>query len=434
MDTLQFVDTTSIKVSARTREDFGDMEGLVDSIKDKGLLQPLLLNPALELRDGGRRYEACLRAGIKKIPCLIRKDADQLDAIEIELIANIARKDFTWQEQAKHTKKLQDYCLSKNIDWSGRKLAILLNGSQKTVQRQLALADAIDAVPELAKVRTQEEAEKIVKRLQEDIITGELRRRQEASKDTGLVDTLKSAKANYRIGDCFKGLAELKSNGFVHFIELDPPYGVDLPTQKGTGGKRTAGSNIDALHKQYNEVPFEEYQKFMTRMAKETYRVAAPHAWMICWHGCMNFDLVQKALRAGGWTVANVPGIWVKPNGEAPAPEYNLASCYEPFFVCRKGSPTLVKRGRSNVFQFGGVPPAQRYHPTQRPLDLMQELLSTFVMPRQIVLIPCLGSGVTLRASYLYGTSCFGYDLSPQYRDKFLLEVESDLKRLNGDK
>lgn len=427
-DAVQFVDITKIKVLNRTREDFGDMEGLIESIKDKGVLQPLLLNNKLQLRDGGRRYEAALRAGVKKVPALIRTDADDLDAIEVELICNLIRKDFTPAEQARHTKKLFDHCAAKNIDFSGRKLARMLDKSQKTVQRQLYIAEHLEQIPELGTLKTQDEIEKAIKKLHETAAVGELRRRQETSQSRGMVDMLKIAKANYRIGDCFKGMAELKTGGMIHFIELDPPYAVDLVTlrEKKQGG-------ADDKTKKYQEIPLKEYTTFMERMARETFRVASAHAWMICWFGNMNYHLVDSALRKGGWSVGAVPGIWAKPSGQTAAPEYNLANSYEPFFICRKGQPVLTKHGRSNIFSFPQVPHGEKYHPTERPAELIVELLETFCLPRSIVLVPCLGSGKTLRAAYLYGASAFGWDISNEYLDRFLLGVESDTKKLDEE-
>ena len=423
MDKLQYIPIAKIKVRDRSRENLGDIQGLAESIKDKGLIVPLIVNSKMELRAGGRRITAAKVAGLTSVPCLIREDADTLDGLEIELIENVFRKDFTWDEYSKHIKKLHDHCAAKNIDWSGRKTALLLGEPSKNVQRALSLANALEEMPELAKLRTQDEAEKVVKRLHEEVITTELRRRQDVqTKDKGLKITLDIAKANYRIGDCFKGMAELKTNGMVHFIELDPPYGIDLnDTKKGADHKA----------QRYNEIPTKDYEQFMTRMAKETYRVAHHHAWMICWFGPTHFTLVKSALVKAGWSVNDIPGIWVKESGQTMAPEYNLANCYEPFFICRKGQPTLVKRGRSNVFNFPAVPPSQKYHTTQRPMALIEELIQTFCVPTQVCLVPCLGSGTTIRACYMTGLGVFGWDISTDYLDKFLLAVEEDTRKIN---
>jgi len=88
----------------------------------------------------------------------------------------------------------------------------------------------------------------------------------------------------------------------------------------------------------------------------------------------------------------------------------------------------MNKRGRVNVFQFGNVPSAQKYHPTERPLPLIEEVLNTLSFPGQIVLVPFLGSGATLRACYKLNLLGYGWEVNPAYKDRFMLAVEDDFK------
>ena len=123
-----------------------------------------------------------------------------------------------------------------------------------------------------------------------------------------------------------------------------------------------------------------------------------------------------------------IPAIWVKPNGQTLQPELYYARCYEPFFVCRKGKPIMAERGRSNVFAYSGA--SNKYHPTQRPVELIEEILSTLSAGMDTVFIPFLGSGATLRACYNRGLKGFGFDLDGKYKDKFMLAVEEDTRKL----
>lgn len=429
---LLYVPLAKIKIGKRIREDFGDMKGLVEIVKEKGILQPITINTRFELRAGERRYRAAKEAGLKEIPCLIRPDADTADSLEVELIENVFRKDFTPFERAAQIEKLHNHCVTKKLDWSKRKTAQLLGAVHSTVALDLQLAEAVRAFPELKQLKTADEAHRAIKKLHEGIVVEELRRRQEASTATGTAHLLKVAKANYMIGDTFAGMKTLHA-GMAHFIELDPPYAIALNKQKGGASQRDRGTTgAGSLVQKYNEIPPEKYPAWMENMAKETFRVARRDSWMVCWFGMTHFHLVQGVLRKAGWSVNDIPALWVKPSGQTAAPEYNLASCYEPFFVCRKGQPALIKRGHANVFHHDHVPPAKKYHPTERPLSLMMEILEVFTLPSQICLVPCVGSGVTLRSCYLSGLKGFGWDISNEYLDKFLLAVEEDMRELDG--
>jgi DNA modification methylase len=104
-------------------------------------------------------------------------------------------------------------------------------------------------------------------------------------------------------------------------------------------------------------------------------------------------------------------------------PSIRLANSYEMFFYCWKGQPALNKAGRSNDFHFSPVPPSQKTHPTERPIELMRELYETFAFAGSRVLIPFLGSGNGLIAAHQLGMSAVGFELSKAYRDSFLVKV-----------
>ena len=429
-DKVQMVDISKIHWNERARVDLGDIDSLTESIKDKGVLQPITIYSDFEGLAGFRRYTAATKAGLTKIPALLRDrkaiENTEIDMLEIELIENVFRKDFEWQEQVKLIAKIDLLCREKDIDWSVRKTAKLLgHGHPMNVSRALQLADAFTHIPELANLKTQDEAMKAVKKLHEGVVVAELRKRQQATTSRGLSDMLKIADTNYKIGDALIGMTELRTSGMIHFIEVDPPYAIDLNEQK----KQEDKSNIV---KSYKEVKVKDYPEFLRIVAAETFRVANANCWMIFWFGPTHHHLVLTTLKAAGWEVDDIPAIWAKGSGQTNAPEVYLARSYEPFFICRKGRPILNKRGRSNVFNYTPVAGVKKYHPTERPIELMDELFDVFNLPTNIALIPFVGSGVSLRACYRAGMKSFGWDLNGEYKDKFMLAVEEDTKALDA--
>src|SRR4029453_19567792 len=84
------------------RSEFGDMAELTESIKEKGVLEPLLVRPANDgkfmIIAGERRWRASQLAGLSEVP-FIEKDVDDKGLAEIALIENLQRKDLTvWEE------------------------------------------------------------------------------------------------------------------------------------------------------------------------------------------------------------------------------------------------------------------------------------------------------------------------------------------------
>lgn len=431
---MKHLKLSDIVVEGRFREDLGNLDELIESIREKGIIQPISVSSDMRLLAGGRRFAACQALELPTIPALIRENVDELDSKEVELFENIHRKDFSWQERVKLTAAIDALYKARDPEWSGRKTAGLLDRSVGSVAGDLELAKVIEVFPEMAEHKTADDARKAFKKFEENVLVAELAKRQkekiEAVVPAGKFDPeanikalLRRADESYHIGDIFDGLSKMRTNGHVHFIECDPPYGIDLNSQKGS--KDSVGNNVDS----YKEVARDAYPEFLGKLTKELYRVANKDCWMIFWFGPTWFHEVKTALRDAGWAVDDIPGIWTKASGQTLQPQVNLARMYEPFFVCRKGQPVLAKPGTGNVF-FCAQSSRLKYHPTERPVFLIRDLLETFCLPNNVVFVPFLGSGATLRACYMLGMSGYGYDLNDEYKPKYLLHVEQDVREV----
>jgi ParB/RepB/Spo0J family partition protein len=90
-----FVGKTNVRKSP------GDVGDLVDSVKEKGILEPVLARPIggrYELVVGSRRFEAARIAGLKRIPAIVRPMTDE-EAIIVSLVENIQRRDIEPEEE-----------------------------------------------------------------------------------------------------------------------------------------------------------------------------------------------------------------------------------------------------------------------------------------------------------------------------------------------
>jgi len=90
-----------------------ELTELSDSIKEKGVLQPVLLRPApglageYQIVAGERRWRAAQRAGLRSLPAVVR-DLDDLQVLEIAIIENVQRADLGALEEALGYKALID--------------------------------------------------------------------------------------------------------------------------------------------------------------------------------------------------------------------------------------------------------------------------------------------------------------------------------------
>ncbi len=90
-----FVGKTNVRKSP------GEVGDLVDSVKEKGILEPVLARPVggrYELIVGSRRFEAAKVVGLKRMPAVVRPMTDE-EAIIVSLVENIQRRDIEPEEE-----------------------------------------------------------------------------------------------------------------------------------------------------------------------------------------------------------------------------------------------------------------------------------------------------------------------------------------------
>src|SRR5687767_14647195 len=89
----------------RQRFDEHALAALADSVRQRGVLQPVRVRPAgparYELIAGGRRWRAAQLAGLATIPAIVRAADEDSASLELALIENMVREDLSPVEQAR---------------------------------------------------------------------------------------------------------------------------------------------------------------------------------------------------------------------------------------------------------------------------------------------------------------------------------------------
>ena len=99
------------KYQPRSKMDAASLAELAESIREQGVMQPILVRPVdggrFEILAGERRWRAAQQAGLRQIPALVKNVPDQA-ALAVALIENIQREDLNPIEEAKGLKRLID--------------------------------------------------------------------------------------------------------------------------------------------------------------------------------------------------------------------------------------------------------------------------------------------------------------------------------------
>jgi ParB family chromosome partitioning protein len=127
-----------VPFSLQPRKEFSEeeIEMLSNSIKEKGLLQPLVVRrkeDIFELIAGERRMRASKKAGLQVVPAVVIDVSDE-EALQVSLIENIQRTDLNPVEEASAYKKLQD-----KFNLSQQEIADRVSKNRSTVANYLRL-------------------------------------------------------------------------------------------------------------------------------------------------------------------------------------------------------------------------------------------------------------------------------------------------------
>jgi len=123
------------------RQSMGDLSELTASIREKGILEPILVRRVhgrYQIIAGERRCRAAREAGLAEVPCVVREASDA-ETMELALIENLQRRDLSPFEEADGLKALAD-----TYDYTHEMMAEMLGKSRTSITETLALA----AVPE----------------------------------------------------------------------------------------------------------------------------------------------------------------------------------------------------------------------------------------------------------------------------------------------
>jgi len=127
------------------RKALGDLGELTDSVRSKGVLEPLLVRfvpseGCFYIISGERRYHAARAAGLREVPC-IEKTADEAETLEIGLIENIQRKDLTPFEEADGLHRL-----ATQFEYTHEDIARKIGRARSSVTETLSLRNIPEAL------------------------------------------------------------------------------------------------------------------------------------------------------------------------------------------------------------------------------------------------------------------------------------------------
>ncbi len=406
---MDVVRLDEIIVEDRARKDMGDIDSMVASIKEFGVIQPIVLTKREDGRPrlmvGGRRLAALKKMGNPVIEhaehFVWREELDPIRLRSMELEENLKRKDMEWPEviaakaellklmESIHgVQKVGGVSISERnkgqTDGFGvRKLASMLGESPATTSQDLQLAKMVKAIPQLSKVDTKSAA---MRTGMLQVVVGAIK--QKAADDAKThADAVAAGTAvarpvpkNWHLyeGD-FRDNINLITSSSVDLVNTDLPYGVDIDNNSMQG------------------ITFEDARKtiidLLPTIASESYRILRDGRYAVYFFGFNFYGELKDALTKVGFKVNPIPTVWVKHRNYSPNPLRWYTSGYEQALVCCKGDAKLIRLGSNDIIDIPNVPPSDKMQVAQKPVELIEKFILDMTLPFGTVVDMFAGTG-----------------------------------------
>jgi len=179
-------------------------------------------------------------------------------------------------------------------------------------------------------------------------------------------------------GDCFELLHELPDES-VDLVLTDPPYGIDYQSNRRTARQK--------LPKFANDISLD----WVADWVDEIHRVLKNDTHFYCFTRYDTYPVFYSEI-ARRFDVKNCL-IWVKNNHGSGDLNGSYAPQYEMIIFGAKGKRHLNGKRDADVLPCDNVPSAQRFHATQKPVELLRVIVEKSTAPGDIVLDPFAGTG-----------------------------------------
>jgi DNA modification methylase len=405
-----------------TKEEFRQLE---DNIFNDGIRDALVIGEYLEegqkvrlLIDGHNRYEIATNSDFEYKTKTI-KFKGYLDIKEWMINHQFGRRNLNNYQRSTLALQLESvYSLkakeNQAIQYKGGSLSVISPEVNSPVDTRKSLSK-IANVGEQTIARVKKLEEKATPEIKEQLRTGEMSINQ-AYKEVRKVEKKEAQKAeviekrvevkisnNIKNGDSLEILKGLK-DGCIDVLLTDPPYGISYVSNRSLDPNAITKRG---LLNDGKEDAFLLLRKtceiLLDKMATNS------HLYFFCsWSVYPDFISI-----IGEFFDIKTPIVWDKGNKGSGDLENDWGNQTEIIIYCVKGKK-LVNNRRGNLINVSRLHTSKMVHPTQKPDELLRQILEVSYNVGDFVVDPFMGSGSTIKVCDSIGAQCLGIELDKE--------------------
>lgn len=214
--------------------------------------------------------------------------------------------------------------------------------------------------------------------------------------------------------DCLEGMS-LIPNGSVSLVLADPPYEISKDSNFSKG--KETGTDTDRFRISTDFGAWDQEGSFDIRKAlTESYRCLRKGGYLICFYDMWKIGALKGVLEEIGFKQVRLIE-WVKNNPMPANSKRNYLTNVKECAICAvKGSkPTFHSEYDKGIYYYPINHEKGRFHPTQKPLGLIQELVRKHSNEGDTVLDFSMGSGTTAVACIKENRHYMGFEIDHEY-------------------
>ena len=204
-------------------------------------------------------------------------------------------------------------------------------------------------------------------------------------------------------GDSLQILESLE-DGCIDVVLTDPPYGISYKSNRSMYDDAITKRGLlnDGKDEAFNLL--EKTCKVLSRKSADN-----SHLYFFCsWNVFSDFERIISK-----YFTIKTPLVWDKGNKGSGDLENDWGNQTELVIYCTKGKK-LINNRRGNVLNVSRLHTSKMVHPTQKPVELLKQILEVSILEGDFVVDPFMGSGSTIKACNILNIKSLGIELDKE--------------------
>lgn len=226
---------------------------------------------------------------------------------------------------------------------------------------------------------------------------------------------------------CFDLLPKIK-NDSIDLVLIDPPYEISRPTNFQSG--ECTGRDVDRFRISMDFGEWDKNFSGLDSVVEEAYRILRPGGTFICFYDLWKIETLKKIMENKHFKQIRLIE-WLKTNPVPINSKINYLTNGREIAILgvKKSKPTFNSEYDNGVYSFPICRDEGRFHPTQKPLALIQALIEKHSNQGDIVVDCFAGSATTGVASIASGRKFIGCELDSDYFNKAKNRLDNFIKK-----